>query len=112
MRLKQEITQNIEKFQKKEISLKKLTAELNKEKKYLLSLSIQDNQTHTEIAYSIYFVPEKTCEICQKEMSFRGFSKGFKCCKKCESIKNLNNITKDEAIKEIKDLYLKYKKPI
>lgn len=108
--MKQEITQNIERFLKKEISLKKLTSELNKEKEYLLSLSTQ-SKTHTEIAYSIYFSPEKECNICQKEMKFQGFSKGYLCCKKCESIKKLNKISKEEAIQEIKDLYLKYDTP-
>ena len=110
--MKQKIIQNIKKFQKREISLKKLTAELNKEKEFILSLCEQDNQTHTEIAYSIYFSPKKECNICEKEMKFCGFSKGYMCCKKCESIKKLNKISKTEAIKEIKELYKKYNNPI
>ncbi len=112
MVLKQEIIQNIQKFQRAEISLKKLTSELNKEKEYLLSLYSQNNQTHTEIAYCIYFSPERECNMCQKQMTFQGFKKGYICCKKCETIKRLNKITKEEAIQEIKALYIKLKNPV
>jgi len=62
--MQKQVIIQIEKFKKEEISLRKLTSELNKEKDYLLSLSTQNNQTHTEIAYSIYFSPNK------KEMKF------------------------------------------
>jgi len=78
----------------------------------LLSLSTQNNQTHTEIVYSIYFLPEKKCSICSKEMKFNGFSKGYMCCQKCENAKLINKITKEEAVQMIKELYKKYNNPI
>ena len=111
MVLKQEIIQYIQKFQKREISLKKLTSELNKEGRYLLSLSTLKNQSHTEIAYSIYFSPERECSNCFDIMKFQGFSKGYLCCKKCETLKNINKLTKEEAVQELKELYIKYGSP-
>lgn len=109
--MQKEVTKQIKSFLREEISLKKLTSELNREKEYLFSLSTQNNQKHTEIAYSIYFSPEKECNICLNEMKFRGFSKGYLCCKKCETIKKMDKITKEESIQEIKDLYEKYEYP-
>jgi hypothetical protein len=112
MVLKQEIIHYIEKFLKKEISLKQITSQLNKEKDYLLSLSTQNKQSHTEIAYSIYFSPETECSICGKEMKFSGFAKGYTCDKKCETSKRINSMSKEEVTQEIKNMYEKYNRPV
>lgn len=106
--LLQQIIQNIEKFQKSELSLKHLTARLYRHREFLLSMSTKEGQTHTEIAYIYFYKPNTICDVCSKEMLFGGFSKGYKCSKKCETSKELNKITKEEAIIKIKELYIKY----
>ncbi len=47
------------------------------------------------------------CDICKKEMQYSGFKHGYKCDKRCESIKFVNNLTDDEIIDTVREEYNK-----
>jgi hypothetical protein len=104
-----ELLQKITQFTNKEINLKQLTSELNKEREYLKSLELTE-RSHTEIAYRLFYnIEDENCTLCYNKMKFSGFNKGYTCKKKCETQKIINSLTQEEVIFIVKDNYKKYK---